>query len=213
MGISSADTGLADLWKNGEGDSLSIFFRSGTTMGSSKPGSKKPTSKNLDLANARIRELDIELQSVRLEFEEERKVHSRIAQDFANYRTKSETATNEEIDRQLEKMFLDISGSVVQLMTQDYLLNKSGKPVQVKDVLNVSSSIVKTLVRHGMETVGKVGEETQFDLNSHEPISVDEAISANENVIIRMVGIAYKGKILRRASVSKSVSVPPTEAQ
>lgn len=182
-------------------------------MGSSKPDSKKPTSTELDLANARIRELDIELQSTRLEFEEERKMHSRIAQDFANYRTKSETATNEEIDRQLEKMFLDISGSVVQLMTQEYLLNKSGKPVQVKDVLNVSSSIVKTLVRHGMETVGIVGEETQFDLNSHEPISVDEAISANENVTIRMVGIAFKGKILRRASVSKSVPVSPTEAQ
>lgn len=182
-------------------------------MGSSKPASKKTTSADLDLANARIRELDIELQSARLEFEEERKVHSRIMQDFANYKSKSETATNEQIDRQLEKMFLDISGSVSQLMAQDYLLNKNGKPVQTKDVLNVSTSIVKTLSRHGMETVGKVGEETQFDLNSHEPISVDEAISANERVTIRMVGIAFKGKILRRASVSKSVPPSPPEAK
>ncbi len=121
-------------------------------------------------------------------------MHSRIAQDFANYRTQSETATCEELNRQLEKMFLDISGSVAQLITQDYLLNKNGKPVQAKDVVNVSSAIVRTLLRHGMETVGKVGEETQFNLNLHEPISVDEEISANETVTIRMVGIAFKGK-------------------
>lgn len=179
-------------------------------MGSSKPNSKKPTSTDLDLANARIRELDIELQSTRLEFEKERKVFDQVQQDFAYFATIAETATNEEIDRKLEKIFLDISSSVSQLMTQDYLLSKSGKPVQAKDVLSVSTSIVKTLLRHGMETVGKVGEETQFDLNAHEPISVEEAISANENVTIRMVGIAYKGKILRRASVSKS---SPSEAQ
>ncbi len=213
VGISSAETGFSDLWKNGEGDPFAFdIVQIGKTMGSSKSDSKKTASTDLDLANARIRELDIELQSARLEFEEERKLHSRIAQDFANYRTKSETATNEELDRQLEKVFLDISGSVAQLITQDYLLNKNGKPVQAKDVVNVSSGIVKTLLRHGMETVGKVGEETQFDLNSHEPISIDEAITDNENVTIRMVGIAFKGKILRRASVSKSMTTSQSEA-
>ena len=182
-------------------------------MGSSKPNSKKPTSTDLDLANARIRELDIEMQSTRLEFEEERKVFESVRQDFANFRLRSETANKEEIDRQLEKIFHDISGSVSQLMTQDYLLNKSGKPVQAKDVLNVSNSIIKTLLRHGLEIVGKVGDETKFDLNAHEPISVDEAISPNENVTIRMVGIAFKGKILRRASVTKTVPESSAEAQ
>ena len=173
-------------------------------MGSSKPNSKKPNSTQLDLANARIRQLEFELQTVRLEFAEEKQVFDRVMQDFNVFRAKVESSNSDELDRRMEKLFLDISSSVAQLLTQDHLLSRSGKPVQAKDVLNVSNSLIKTLTRNGLETVGTVGEDVSFDINVHEPINQDEAISGDELVTVRMVGIAYKGKVLRRASVSKN---------
>ena len=48
---------------------------------------------------------------------------------------------------------------------------------------------------------GSVGQSVVFDPNRHESLSAEDELRPGANVIIRLVGLSYKGKLLRKAGV------------
>src|SRR5262249_13376560 len=103
---------------------------------------------------------------------------------------------------QLESIFFDISGPLVQLVVQEYLCATENKPIHSKDVLAVTNRLIAALGKYGLELVGTMGETHKFDPTSHEPLSLEDKIAGGDQVIVRMVGLSFEGKILRRAAVT-----------
>jgi molecular chaperone GrpE (heat shock protein) len=87
------------------------------------------------------------------------------------------------------------------LLTQAHLLKVEGRPVQANDILAVATRLVRVLQDQGLAVEGGVGESVEFDPNRHEVLSAEEKISPGEAVIIRLVGVSYQGKLLRKAGV------------
>lgn len=150
------------------------------------------------MSDERILELEGELQNLRLELAAERKKAERFKDELERFRG-GETARQAAV--QIENLLADSATPVSQLLTQYHLFKVEGKTVQPNDVLAVVMRLVRALEDHGLKIEGGVGDTVQFDPNKHEPLSVDNDINPGDNVTIRLVGISYQGKLLRRAGV------------
>jgi molecular chaperone GrpE (heat shock protein) len=83
------------------------------------------------------------------------------------------------------------------------LLETEGHPVQAKDVMVVAKRLVRVLEDNGLKLAGNVGETVRFDPNHHEPLSAGASPKQGEHVVVRFVGVAYRGKLLRKAGIEK----------
>lgn len=149
--------------------------------------------------------LDIqnELQSLRLEIQEKGKIITKLKDDL-NRERDGKTAQVKELNQAfIEKIIADASTPISQILTQSYLLESEGKPIQAKDIISVSKRLIRVFENAGMNIEGTVGEKVSFDPNYHSPLSTNSEIKAGDKVIIRLVGISYQGKIIRKAGVEK----------
>ncbi len=146
----------------------------------------------------RVLELERELQSLRLELVEQKRVSENLKLELERQRG-GESSRLAAI--QLEKLFSEISTPVSQLITQAHLFNAEGRPVQAKDVLAVATRLIRTLEDHGLSLDGNIGQMVEFDPNRHEALSMEEEVEPGQPSIIRLVGISYQGKLLRKAGV------------
>ena len=176
-------------------------------MAQASPRKRKSLSVQLQEAEERLLEVERELMSVRLDLEEKERTANLLAKDLERQSTSLDESAETIVSHHLEKLFDQLSGPVSQLLTQAHLHNVEGRSVQSKDVLSVTSNLVRILTDSGLEVNGTIGEKVQFDAGLHEPLTLDAPIHEGETVTIRMVGVSYKGKLLRRASVSLQVAV------
>ena len=146
----------------------------------------------------RILELEGELQSLRLELTAQRRTTDQLKLELERQRG-GETARL--ATAQIEKLLQDVATPVSQLLTQTHLLKVEGRPVQANDVLAIVARLVRALEDHGLTIEGVIGHSVAFDPNRHEPLSMEEELEPGQAVIIRLVGLAYRGKLLRRAGV------------
>jgi molecular chaperone GrpE (heat shock protein) len=98
-------------------------------------------------------------------------------------------------------MFGDSAPPVSQLLTQIHLLKVENKPVRAEDLAAVATRLVRVLEDYGLKTVGEIGQTVEFDPNRHDSISGESMPATGEAVQIRMVGITYQNKLLRKAGV------------
>jgi molecular chaperone GrpE (heat shock protein) len=70
-------------------------------------------------------------------------------------------------------------------------------------VLTVARRLVRALEDNGLTVEGSVGERVPFDPDHHEPLSADVSLQAGQMVVVRFVGVAYRGKLLRKAGVEQ----------
>lgn len=155
---------------------------------------KKPTDES-------VAELEREAQSLRLELEERDRVVANLKGELERQRGSASAHVSEAVQVQVEGLLADVATPVAQLLTQAHLLEVEGQPVQARDVLAVAKRLVRTLEDNGLTLEGSVGESVPFDPDHHEPLSADAPLNPGQTVAVRFVGVAYRGKLLRKAGV------------
>ncbi len=146
----------------------------------------------------RLLEMAGELQHLRLELTEEKRTSAKLKQELERQRSQESARL---VAAQVEQLLADAAGPVSQLLTQEHLLKVEGKPVQTRDVLAVATRLIRALEDHGLTIEGSLGQTASYDPNRHEPLSADSQLKPGQNVVIRLVGVGYKGKLLRKAGV------------
>jgi molecular chaperone GrpE (heat shock protein) len=156
-------------------------------------------------ADERMAELERQAQSLRLDLEEQEQVAAQIKKELDRLHGVSNAQVAEAVQAQVERLLSDAATPVVQLLTQAYLL-ENDRPVQARDVLAVARRLVRVLQDNGLTVEGSVGERVPFDPDHHEPLSADVSLQAGQMVVVRFVGLAYRGRLLRKASVEQGDS-------
>lgn len=154
-----------------------------------------------EAANERVLTCEREVQSLRLELEERDQAVARHKGELERQRSNTEARVTEAARAQMERLLADAATPVAQLRTQSHLLEVDGKPVQARDVLAVSKRLLRVLEDHGLTLQGNVGESAAFDPAQHEPLSTASSLTPGQPVVVRFVGVAYRGQLLRKASV------------
>jgi len=154
-------------------------------------------------SDERILALQRETQSLRLELEEYGRRLALLADDLERQQTGESARIAQAVQAQLEKLLTDIAGPITQLLTQAHLLEVESRPVQAKDVLAVAKRLVRALEDEGLQFEGSVGETASFDPNRHEPLGGNDALAPGQPVVVRFVGVAYRGKMIRKAGIEK----------
>ncbi len=151
-----------------------------------------------------VADLEREAQRLRLNLAEQEKLAAQLKQELERQRSGSGAHVLEAVQAQVEPLLSDVATPVAQLLTQAHLLEVEDKPVQAKDVLTVAKRLVRALEDNGLTLEGNVGERVPFDPDRHEPLSADVSPKAGQMVTVRFVGVAYRGKLLRKAGVEQS---------
>ena len=144
----------------------------------------------------RLLEMAGELQHLRLELTEEKRTSAKLKQELERQRSQESARL---VAAQVEQLLADAAGPVSQLLTQEHLLKVEAKPVQTRDVLAVATRLIRALEDHGLTIEGSVGQNASYDPNRHEPLSADSELKTGQEVVVRLVGVGYKGKLLRKA--------------
>ncbi len=142
-----------------------------------------------------------EAQSLRLELEERERAVANLKEELERQRNSAGAHIDEAVQAQMERLLADAAAPVAQLLTQAHLLEVEGKPVQARDVLAVAKRLVRILEDNGLTLEGSVGETVPFDPNRHEPLSANASLKSGQPAVMRFVGVAYQGKLLRKAGV------------
>ena len=149
----------------------------------------------------RVVNLEREAQSLRLDLAEQERLAAQLKEELERLRGSASAHVSEAVQVQVEQLLTDVATPVVQLLTQTHLLEVEDKPVQAKDVLALVKRLVRTLEDNGLTLVGSVGETAPFDPNHHEPLSSSVSLEPRDRVTLRFVGVAYQGRLLRKAGV------------
>lgn len=148
----------------------------------------------------RVLQLEGELQSLRLELADQKKTAAKLKQELERQR---EGESARLVAAKLENLLGDVAAPISQLLLQSYLLKVEDKPVQAKDVLAVANRLIRALEDHGLGLDGEVGQKVAYDPNRHEALSADQAFKVGQMVEIRLIGLTYGGRILRKAGVGE----------
>jgi molecular chaperone GrpE (heat shock protein) len=144
--------------------------------------------------------LERELQSLRLDLQEQRALSERLKQELARERSSAGAEVTQQVQAQIERLLEAAGAPVAQLETQAHLLEE-GQPVRGRDVMAVAQRLVRVLEDVGLTLEGSVGERLPYDPNRHEPLSTGIAPRPGQPVIVRFVGVGYEGRLVRKAGV------------
>lgn len=144
-----------------------------------------------------------EVAGLRLELRERERDVAALKAELERRRAGEESRLSEAAALQWERLVTDAAGPVAQLLTQAHLLEAEEKPVQARDVLAVARRLVRVLQEAGLGVEEEVGRRVSFDPNRHEALSSEARLAPGEEVEVRVVGISYRGRVLRRAGVRK----------
>lgn len=145
--------------------------------------------------------LDRQLQNLRLELAERNQLVDKLKQELERQRTSESDRITTAVQTQVEQLLTDAAAPITQLLTQTYLLEVEGKPVQAKDVLVVAKRLIRTLEDNGLTLTGNVGETVSFDSNLHELLSDRTSLTPGLPAVVKFVGVSYQSKVICKAGV------------
>ena len=146
-------------------------------------------------------ELERQLQECRLALAERDRSVQRMRAELDRARNSSEGEATERGRAEVGQLVDSMGASLVQLMTQAQLHRNGTVQVRVDDVVAVGTRLMRSLRAAGVDTLGELGEEVAFDPDRHDPLSTTGAPEAGVPVRIRVVGLSYQDRVLRRAGV------------
>ena len=152
----------------------------------------------------RVRQLEREVQSLRVMLADQDKVIAQLRSELQKHRNETEVRVKKSAQVVIEKLMADVAILVTKLNSQTYVVEEQKRPLNVKDVLAVVKQLMQVFQNFGLRLEGYVGEMTSFDPDHHLPLRNDVTFVQGEPVIVRFVGVAYRGKLLRKARVEGS---------
>ena len=144
-----------------------------------------------------------ELQQVRLELSERERLIKTLKGDLERTRNTERERIAEVLQAQMQKLMTNCAAPIAQIATQTHLLEVEKKPVQSKDVLTVAKRIMKVLEDEGLTLLGEVNGIVPFDENYHQPLTSQIQLQNGDRVVVRLAGVSFAGRVLRKASVEK----------
>jgi len=159
--------------------------------------------KHPQVADERLVDLERQVQTLRLDLEERERLIASLRDDLERLRRMQESRLEEALQVAMERLLTEAAAPTAQLLTQAHLVEKEGKPVRERDILAVARRLVRVLQDQGLVVESRIGEEAAFDPDRHELLGSDEAAVPGQKVVVRMPGVSYRGRILRRAGVEK----------
>lgn len=158
-------------------------------------------------------QLEREVQSLRAMLEDQDKIIANLTGELKQHRDEVEFRLKRSTHAVMERIAGDLAAPVAKLNSQAYVVEEQNHPLNVRDVIDVGKQFIQVFLKYGLRLEGYVGEMTPFDPDHHMPLRQEMTFTPGEPVVIRFVGIAYRGKLLRKASVegSRSHRLPPRE--
>jgi len=156
-------------------------------------------------------QLQRDTQSLRSMLEDQDKVIAQLTRELQKLRSESEIRAQKSTQVLIEKFIADVSSSITKLNSQIFVVEEQNRPLNVREVLAVAKQFITIFQKYGLRLEGYVGEITPFNPDHHSSLSKDVPIDQEEPVVVRFVGVAYRGKLLRKAGVEvcRSLSSQP----
>jgi predicted RNase H-like nuclease (RuvC/YqgF family) len=148
-----------------------------------------------------IMQLEREVQSLRTMLEEQDKVITKLKKDLTQLQSETEFRAKKFIQAKLEELMSEVASLITQIHTQAYLVEEKNRPLNVRDVINVAKRFERVFQNRGLRLEGYVGEITSYDPDHHKTLQTDVPVVEGEPVVVRFVGVAYRGKLLSKAAV------------
>lgn len=152
-------------------------------------------------ADERVLQLDRALQETRLELAERDRLVEWLRGELARARDAADDDVRRQARADVERLVEAIGAPLAQVVTLEHLHRTGSAEVQVADAIGVGTRLVRSLAREGVETVGTVGAVEPFDPDRHDPLSASVVARAGQQVVVRVVGLSYLGRVLRKAGV------------
>jgi molecular chaperone GrpE (heat shock protein) len=143
-----------------------------------------------------------ELKRLQMELAERDAIILALQEDLTRERGAREQQLTETLDHRLENLFCQAAAPIAQFLTQAHLVDQEGKEVPLRDVVRLARRIVRVLEEAGLEVRETVGSQMPFDANQHDLLAAGQTIAAGTPVAIRFCGIAFRGRVLRKAGVA-----------
>lgn len=156
-------------------------------------------------AAERILVLEGEAQALRLELAEGVKTVANLKRELERQRSGEAVRLEAAVHATVERLLSSAAPAAAQLVKQAHLLEVEGRAVAARDVLAVARRLVSGLEDEGLKLEGAVGEQVAYNPNRHEPLNAAANLTPGQAVVIRFVGVSYRGKMLRKAGVELHV--------
>jgi molecular chaperone GrpE (heat shock protein) len=145
--------------------------------------------------------LERELQESRLELAQRGDQVQRLHGELDRARAAAADEATRRAEAEIERLVAAIGAPLTQWVTQAHLQRTGTARIQVEDVLDVGTRLVRSLGDFGVDTISAVGEVVPFDPDRHDPLSMAAAPETARPVVVRMVGLAYRDRVVRKAGV------------
>lgn len=148
--------------------------------------------------------LDLEraLAGLRLQLAERDRALERLRGDLAKARGRAGDLASEQARADVERLVTAVGTPLVQLATVAQL---RAAGTTAGTVLDIAGRLMRALGQEGV-LAGGVGETQPFDPDRHDPLSMTGAPHPGEPVVVRVAGLEYHGKVLRKAGVEMAES-------
>lgn len=152
-------------------------------------------------SDEQVLRLERQLREARLEMAQRDRSIERLRAEVGRVRDAAGEDARERGQANVERLVVVIGAPLVQFMTQAHLHRTGTHEVRVGDVLDVATRLVRSLREVGVDMVGNVDEAEPYDPDRHDPLSTLAAPMAGEAIVVRMVGLSYHGRVVRKAGV------------
>ena len=160
------------------------------------------TEKSTSDAEPSIPDSSSETRRLQLELAEQGEELSILQKDVQRLRESQQRMISDSVESNLDRLFSEVAAPLCQLLTQMHLVEDQGKSVESKDTMRLVKRLFHVFKETGLDIDGPVGEQMPFDPNHHEPLSTDHYISTGDKVVVRTPGLAFSGRVIRKAGVA-----------
>ena len=160
-------------------------------------------SSNQEPQREEIHEFQNKIQSLQMELTERDKIIAALQADLTRLRLQQDELQSAAVGQALEQYIKDIAPTAVQIYTQAYLLESQTRSVAAESIALAAVRLLHGLEPLGFQTIGEIGANVSFDPTLHMPLSPDSEPGSGEAAVIRLVGIAFRGQVLRKAGVER----------
>jgi len=142
---------------------------------------------------ADVLDLQRELAGLRLQLAERDLALERLRGDLAKARGRAGDLAGERARADVERLVTAVGTPLVQLATVVHLR-------AADNLLDIAGRLIRALGQEGV-LAGGVGAAQPFDPDRHDPLSMIGTPRPGEPVVVRVAGLEYHGKVLRKAGV------------
>lgn len=141
-----------------------------------------------------------QVASLEMDLAERDRQIAQMRSEYGTLEAARQTATTGAGQEELARLFKRLAGTMANLGAVTAAA-EAGRVVEVGDFVSLIHSLEKDLAKTGMEPIGKVGQQTSFDVTSHQRMS-GGAVHPGTPVTVQLPGYRLGDRVLVKAMVS-----------